>query len=354
VTRLRRRIALAMTAAVLGVATLPVPALAVTPITFSIQINNSCQYGDGEPNASFVIRLIAKNGDLVERMSTTSNGSGDWSACFTNPATPGDKLRATGGGSDRTVTIPVLTLRANRVSDTVSGKWIPSTGMSVCVTHYTYLSSQVGACLPDTSDSNGSYSIDFTSQFNVDGGDYVYATYASGSDQFQLTIYVPFMVVSRAEAFVQGALNPGQVATLELQDGATNVRGTAVVQNGNYNAFSGYFRNAAGNYVRPRPGDIVDASFASDAVITIPDITGSGVAATDVVTGHCMPNRPFELFVYKPNYSDTATRYGISDGSGNFSRDFSADINLVSGDRIRVTCRYNTGDLVRRYTYVSS
>jgi len=352
--RFRRRLALAVTSALIGAALLPGPAAAATPITFYITVDGTCQAGMGEPEASFNVRLFAPNGDLVEKLTVTSAVSGYWFACFDHPAGPGDKVRATGGGSDRTVTIPNLTAKGNRVTDKVTGHWIPNTALNVCIVHMTTFSLGMFDCVAGASDANGAYSVDFTSTFDVDGGDQAAATYTSGSDEFHVGFTFPYMVATRNDAYVQGTLNPGQEATITLRSGSGNFRGSMTVENGLYLTFEGFFRNSAGSIVRARAGDRVVGTFAGDATLTIPDITASGVPSTDAVTGHCLPNKPFKLFATHANYSDSAYREGTTDASGNFTRDLTADMNLVAGDILELTCRYATGDQVHRVTYVTS
>ena len=353
-SRIRTRFVAAMASAVVGSALLSAPVAAVTPITFNIYVTGTCQNGTGQASTNFTVRLLAPNGDQVGRVTTTSNSSGYWYACFPSPAAPGDKVRATGGGADRTVTIPNLSMNANRVSDVVSGHWIAGTGLVVCANHYTSFNLSTSVCLGATSSGTGAYSVDFTSDINVHGYDTVSATYTSGSDNFYVQTTFPYMLVTRANAYVEGALNRGQVATLTLKTGTGTVRGSARVQGDAGNYFDGYFFASSGNVVLPRPADKVTGSFASDATITIPDITVTGVASTNVVSGSCMANRPYMLFARKADYSDYAYRYGTTDGSGHISLDLTADINLAKYDPLQFTCMYVNGDRIERDYYVAS
>ena len=156
------------------------------------------------------------------------------------------------------------------------------------------------------------------------------------------------MTVRQANPFVDGNLNRGQVATLTLETAGSAVRGSATVQGSYTGSFSGYFATSTGNSLLPRATDMVIGNFASDATITIPDITLGGVASTDAVTGHCMANRPYQLFARKADYSDYTYRYGTTNGSGNFTVDLSADINVANGDPLQMICMYGNGDRILR------
>ena len=92
--------------------------------------------------------------------------------------------------------------------------------------------------------------------------------------------------------------------------------------------------------------DKVTGGFASDADITIPDIAVSAVASTDVVSGQCMANASYALYVRKNDYSDSDTRYGTTNASGQFSVDVTSTVNLASRDWLSLTCRYPSGDRV--------
>jgi hypothetical protein len=353
VSRIRTRFGAAMAGALIGALLLATPAAAVTPITFQVYVNGTCQYGTGQASTAFTVRLLDSNGDLIQRMNATSNASGSWYACFSVPGTPGFKVRATGGGVDRTVTIRNLTMKVNRVTDVVSGHWAGSTSLDICITHYTSFTTSSYLCLGGTSASNGSYSIDFTPEFNVRGGDNASATYTSGSDTFSVNTTTPYMTVTRGRAYVEGYVNRGSVETLTLRDAGSTLRGSLMFQGDNDGYFDGYLQSA-GTLVLPRVTDKVIGSFASDAMVTVPNIVVTGVASTNVVSGTCMPNRPYNLYARRADYSDSIQRYGTTDGSGHFSQDLTADINLLNGDPLQLTCMFPDGDRITGLGYVTT
>jgi hypothetical protein len=339
---------------------LAAPAAAtVIPITFTIFYGSTCVYGTGQASSTFTVWLLTSDGTVISRTSALSDSGGSWHGCFQGSGgayvAPGEKVRAKGGGVTRTLAVPNLSMRVNRATDVVSGHWIPNTFVNVCVGHYTSLNVSTPGCLGTTSNvSTGDFAIDFTSTFNVKGLDYYSASYSNGTDNFQVSGNVPFIKVARGNSFVEGTLNPLQVATLTLKDATDTVIATANVQAGPTGQFGGYFVRSGGRQAFPRAGDKVVGSFASDATVVMPDIYITGVAGTDVVSGECAPNRSIHVIAEKQDYSNSAGWYGFADGSGLFSHDFTGSINLAVGDRVRVECRTSTGDLVLRYGFVDS
>jgi len=339
-------VAVTLSLAVAGLVLAPVASAAAT-FTFSMDINSSCVSGTGPASTAHTISLLSAGGDLLWRDWDTSDTYGNWYACFDRPIVPGDKVRAATGSGSRTVTVPNLTARANRVTDVVNGHAPAGAALNIYVYHYTALGgSSTSFVWGVFANGSGDYSFDFTPLVNAKGGDYGYTRYTSGSDTFEANFDFPYMEVARGSAEVSGALNYGQSATLTLKSSTNAVRGTALVVGDNGNGFDGAFTTAGGSSVRARMTDKVTGGFASDADITIPDIAVSAVASTDVVSGQCMANASYALYVRKNDYSDSDTRYGTTNASGQFSVDVTSTVNLASRDWLSLTCRYPSGDRV--------
>ena len=352
---LHRRLLAGLMGLALASALLPAPAAGAVSFTFTISLGYQAVIGSGPPSALHTITLFAPSGEIRAVALVTSDASGYWYAGLDEPVFGGDKVRASALGASRTVTVPGLWMRANRVTDVISGKWMANTVLKVLVTHRPAL--DYSATYHDrttTAGPTGTFSIDFTGTVDLKGADTYGAVYMSGPDAFWVSQWIPYMVVRRANTSVEGIVNPAQVVTLTLKDSLGNVRGSATAQGDYLGFFYGDFATGVGEPVLPRKTDRVVGSFGSDANVTVPDIRLSGVAATDVVTGACMAGVPFELFARKADYGDYVYRYGTTDSGGNLTRDLTADVNLAKGDVLRLTCRYTTGDRVVYVAYVTT
>jgi hypothetical protein len=76
----------------------------------------------------------------------------------------------------------------------------------------------------------------------------------------------------------------------------------------------------------------------------------SGTPATDMLTGDCLPNRPFEAFAHDPDFSrpfPQSLAYGTASGTGHISVDMSnaafPNFNLMAGDDVQIMCLLITG-----------
>ncbi len=98
------------------------------------------------------------------------------------------------------------------------------------------------------------------------------------------------------------------------------------------------FTNADGDFIDPRPGDRVVVTGAGSASLVYPASSLNANVATDVASGHCLPDAPYELRV------DDTYLPGRTDAQGTFSRDVSSVHDVAAGDFLFLTCRYPTGD----------
>jgi hypothetical protein len=141
---------------------------------------------------------------------------------------------------------------------------------------------------------------------------------------------------------VVGTANNGTHLLLELRNSHGGLK--ADVTAGAFPLFFGIslFQVALyaddGSAAYPVAGDVLTATLASDAILTMPTSSLKGDASTDVVTGRCMPNVNFQLAAGFDFF------YGKTDATGHFTRDVSAKVDLLRGDRVALTCLYPSGD----------
>lgn len=346
--RLIRRV---LVIALVALAVLPAsPARAGATFTFIVYVNDTYTYGFGPPNTPHTITLYAPGGAIADVAKVNTDGNGQWTVTWDVPVIRDSKIKAATATASRTLTVPRLTVRANRVTDVVSGRAPSGTALHITFGHYSSLdpTSATYYAASSTADGSGNFSSDFTAQANMVGRDYVIVSFSnSAGDTFTNGIPVPYMSVRRTSSNVTGALNIGTTATIELRTSANGLRGTA---SGNWGQLSDIFYssfvNTDGDLVAVRSTNKVIGSFATDATVTIPSSTLTADASSNQATGSCMANVPFSLFVRRADYSAQTTAYGVTNGSGTFAISLGGyDVQLA--DKPLLSCRYPSGDIVQ-------
>ncbi len=311
-------------------------------------LNQTFSAGVGPPNTAHTVTLYAPGGAIADQVYLTSAANGQYNAFWEVPVIAGSKIKAAAAGNLRTFTVPNLSARVNRVTDVANGKGPAGITVQLFVSHNTSLNpnSSVNFNSITTANSSGNWSFDFTPQVNLTGNDSVSAYWlTANNDQVQAAATVPFMSARRASSHLKGALNTGATATIELRTAANALRGTAAGAWSTFAFFDAEFVNSSGDPVSVKSGNKVVGSFATDANVTIPTISVGGDASSEQVTGQCMPNTPYSVYVRRGNFSATETQYGTTNATGNLTSLFMV-FNLMQTDKILLTCRYGTGDRV--------
>lgn len=357
--RRRRLWAAILSGTMLATVLAAAPASAATFTLSTLSYGSNCIYGTGVTGAVYRARLLEGTTALTSA-SDTADGYGYFSICFPTryELVAGYKLEVKSGTNTRTITIPNLALRTDRFTNVISGKGPAGKKLKVVVTAYApgdYANYSTYVRFP-VANSSGDWSINFTGAGGIIGGDSVSLYYkanqdyaSSTGDTWRLDMDVEYMHLYRGASQVWGSMNMAETATITLKTAAGIVRGRAGVGPDGYDGdYQGYFRTSAGAVVRPNATDKVSATFASDANVTIPNITVAGNGSTNVISGTCMAFQGFYVYARKPDYSDSASRYGTTNGSGVFSVNVGADMNLAAGDYISVECKYDNGDEIQR------
>ena len=125
----RGRLVAAAAAALLLVGSLASGASAARPIQINLFLGSECVLGSAKPVSVIKVVIRDPDGVLRAKRAAVSDEAGFWEACGTNLVTPGDSIKVAvmETGQTRTVKVPLLTVRANRGTNVVSGK-APSTG----------------------------------------------------------------------------------------------------------------------------------------------------------------------------------------------------------------------------------
>jgi hypothetical protein len=326
----------------IGALAMPGSAMAANPIMMFVITGSECVSGSGPRNAEVVGTLRTPSGHLRGRFLTRTDSDGNWGGCFPGAINGGDGLRIVAGSRDRSIVIPKLEPRIDRVEDLIEGNVSPNAEVSISISHrksFKKTSSHFGNA---TADGNGDYSFDTTGMVNLRGGDVATVVTQNGNDFFGALVIVPHVNVLHANNVVSGTANNGTDLILELRDenGALKANVTA----GGVGFFLGisFFQvnlfDDDGSAVYPVGGDTLTATLADDAELKIPVSSLNAAASTDIVTGRCMANAPYGLNAGGEIF------YGTTDAEGRLTRDVGNRINLRRGDNLQLICMYRTGD----------
>jgi hypothetical protein len=145
----------------------------------------------------------------------------------------------------------------------------------------------------------------------------------------------------------------GSVA-LRTPTGTTRAKALVAWDGISGNLFDGgTFRSGAGALVSPRVGDKVVSALQPDMRFTIPNLTASASAASDVVHGSCPAHRPLQLTLADGG-STVFVGSTICSAAGTYSYDFTPHADVLVGQRVDVAARLAAGDLVVRRTVAGS
>jgi len=320
-----------------------------------------CQFAGSHAGASKTVKIDWRDsdGNLKSKHSVTSNSAGNFlSRCeFGEEIETGDVLKTTIGTSVRSFSVPKLSLVAFRNTDQVGGSTDPGVDVYVAALTFDGSFSSNDAVLHSaavTADGGGGFmpdSLDWDSPPDLKGWDVVLAerTTARG-DAFVLSYRVQGILawLNRVYFDVVGYRGLELIATLTR--GSTEI-GSGHVWTNRFGSARGEFLDGSNDPVRAKVGDVVEATFATDAHLTLPTITATIAKSTDRVTASCgLPNVGVEVDVHTRDLSKYQSRVGFTNGSNVYVANFATApaYNIVSGDKVDVYCKLATGDIVAK------
>jgi hypothetical protein len=327
---------------------LPATAQAASPISVQVIVGFSCVNGTGPANAKVVVTLRTPTGRFRDSFKTTSDQYGTWSDCFGSLFSPsaaingGDRLRIDAGNKSRSLTIPDLTPRIDRVTNMISGEADANAPLSIQITHLKSFKKFQQFSYSPNADGAGNWSIDTTGDFNLRGLDNVTVLSTNGSDLFGALAYAPFVQVQHASNVLAGSVNPGTKLEFTLTDENAVEKGTATAGPFMFGVFEVTMFDDAGKAMYPDGGDWLSSDLAPDATLQLPVSELRGSAATDTVSGRCMPDSSYLLVAKNDSF------YGTTNSAGEFGRYVGGRTNLRHGDHLSLSCMYQTGDLWSR------
>jgi hypothetical protein len=310
---------------------------AVSPFTFYVTVG-SCGL-DGTAPSNTIVKLTLRNPDGAVRARATvhANENGNWSdACLLGEVRSGDTVKASANGSSRQIVIPPLTVAGDRDADTVTGRAPAGTHLHVGVTR---CSSPECVARDKNVIVGASARFDVRFAFDTIGGDVAYARFARGpGDFFTRSAWFPYLDVNVVQGGIAGGTSADRSvsATIWTSGGVLRGRASAVSEPGG--KYAGTFVDAAGSPVYPRAGDRVESDVASGAHFTIPSMSVSAVASTDVISAHCRPDHEYFIDLRATNDHSRWTLAGRLDAAGDLTTDVTGDFDVRHGTHAMFAC----------------
>jgi hypothetical protein len=346
----------ALLAAALGTSALPAAAAVERPTTIYIELGQGCIGGYATDGAAVTVtRYRASPYTYWRAIVYANNDDGRWDACPGEPQA-GDELYAAVGSDVHKLVVPRLTLFMDRVGDVIEGRAPARTTVHV--------DSPVSADVHVNRHGKWSY---HTDGYDILGGELGQMHWTSaGGDVVRTRGYSAQLIVTVGSAKFFGFAGHQQQFVATLSRDLTNTGSFTAIASGKATAyamdFQKFFRDANGNKVKVKAGDMVSAlGLASDAEWVVPQIEAAGNGSTEIVTGRCHDTGTslgwYRITVINPsNGQARGSVSGWTASDGTFSVDFtdpsaspgvvtsSGPVDVMSNDQLQVWCGQNSGD----------
>ena len=321
----------------------PVPALAKVALQLTLPVGSSCMSGYKPTLDPIKVKLLRSDGKALE---TAHDDSAllTWQLCFQHHVpVAGEKLQMINGtDQDRTITVPRLTLNADRVSSVVSGHGPAGKSLSLSYTDCYPAGCDAAMPLSATANSHGRYHRNLSaSSIDIDGWDEVGVIYQNiHGDQFRRDTLAPYFEVTKPNRILVTCLPPGTTNVRLLSSSGALRASRSFHSTSDCSAFFGSFRKN-GHAVSVHTGDRITSDLATDARLVWPSISVNGLANT--LSGRCFAHVRWAVFVSR---SSVPTLYsGMTDSTGHFS--MTTGWTFQPGDTLDLICESGPGDHVR-------
>lgn len=323
-----------------AIVTWTAPGVGAAPVyTFDVHPGSTCAQGTGPAGQGLKVFLKTGAGVTLDSLILMADFGGQWSACFDRAIRPGMKLTAKHGALQRTITVPSLSVRVDRVADVISGVGPADSTLDVAISECNPAGCAAPTHRPETVGANGRYSL-VVGDIDLIGGDEVEIRLDKPSgDVFRAFAEAPSLTVSLANKVFAGCMPKGGL-TFTLKTAGGTLRSTASKQNdvecGGLNL---KFKHN-GSPVTIAVGDVIRGSFSTDARLVWPDWSLAATAGGSTVSGQCFADSPFWGFISR-NSSSTIFS-GTTAPDGTFSKP--VGWTFASGDGVTVDCQTKRGD----------
>jgi hypothetical protein len=321
-------------------------------LTANVTLGDSSVFGVAPAEKKVVGRLVDANGNVISTASDKAEG-GTYNFFFGRfesvPVLAGYKVKIQVGVRQLTLSVPKLTVGANRRSDVISGVAPRNAGVFITATHFAWTEEgpeQESFSLSALSDTKSEYSFDATAFVDLVGGDSVSAKLklAGGAGEVTANATVPYFVGYLDRARVSGFGNPSTPATLTIIDRLKRAIFAMTFRTNLSGAFNVFLTDGAVS-VTLQPKMTVNVRFVGAASAILPQVTGMLDVAGHAVRGKGPPNQFLRIQTQQPFY----THYGKIDARGRFEIDIGSGGSVSEGTLVAVVVRLSAGDLVFRY-----
>jgi len=327
------------------------------PLTIYADIGGWDVWGDVRPNTSVMVALRDGSGKLLGKgLADVYEGYWDFYN-FPGSIYPGYTIKATafnlkGVVEVRKLTVPNLTIAANRDTDVVSGKG--PAGSKLKVGAYDWRWDRWGESYDVTRkltvDATGHYSHDFSLDgINLRGGASLSVSWSNTSKTTFVSRYasVTRLIAGIHSSYFDGVIPRNVYVKATVTDGSSNVLavGNAVGNGDGY--FDGTFTDDEGDEYLLRPGDWLSApAISADVDWQVPVGVTAVNPATDKVSGRCFPNGRYQLYAVNLNTWNEAYAFGNANSNGSFTKDLTSKINIPAKSYVELVCWTAEADYV--------
>jgi hypothetical protein len=349
----------ASVAALLLAGVLPATAAAAPVLTFGeswdgLMLGSPCIRGRAPVDSAVRVVWKSATGSIKAVVDVTANAGGAWSYCSaTRRLAIGDTLRAKSGTAERTLSMPNISLTANRDTDTFRGRGLPN--RTATLGYHAGIFADFWEDVDVTADGAGrwSYSGEEGDAIATGGIEAEITWTTAKGDHLTARTITPYVRVTIGRSFVSGGNQALGTAVVNLRDPLTDqLRGRATTISDEYGSFTGSFVDSAGDPVKARVGDRVVSPLADSIDWHVPNIEGSASPATDIVEGRCYSSDITPYFAIVEVFRTGQQRgwaYVGLDELGAFEIDFWRKpafffdpANIKHGDRIVINCYYDS------------
>jgi len=321
-----------------------------------LMLGDHCIHGTAAASTNVILTWRNSAGTIKEKTSVlSSTEGGHWRYCAAvTTLVVGDSLKANDGASQRTFTIPLVTVKVDRVANEFRGRAPANSNLT--------LWSHVGRFSDFyerneiTSNAQGRWQYD--DGYDIPGGADAYLDWVNDIGDSVTAFGVgPRVDVTVGSSDFTAYINPGQQIRVQLRDNATDeIKAIGSTVAGDSGFVQGDFRNSAGRRVPVSVGDrVVALKVADDLNWNVPFIEATADVAEDTVDGYCHdagnPSNSVVVMVRRTGYSRGFAHEPV-DSTGHFEVDFrdpggfGNEANIKHGDKIVVECLLRTGDTV--------
>jgi len=306
-----------------------------------VRENSNYVYGYVERGVPVTVRLLSSGGAERGTATTTSDSyNGYFWVNFLDAAgnpliiNPNDTVVVQASPA---INVPVTPLSADvdLSNDQVTGSGPANEELEV----------RAGGCWRNvTAATDGSYTADFSDECDLKAGDFVGVYYWNDEgNQVYIEFHAPLVRVNAVNDIVDGYAMPNASVSLTLKRGSSDIA-TATASTDVNGFFSAFFTDASGNLVDIQAGDVVEVTASPTVSVPVVDLSATVNTSTDVVSGSGPANSTLlvKAFAWTGWGWDSVTKAAYTDGYGNFSVDFSGELDLTDVSYAYV--RYSDAD----------